>query len=271
MHYTLRFEWMGMVFDIPTLIMMVVTTLIVIWLILRLTRNLQSGVPGKGQNFLEWIVDFVRGIAGQFMDTKTAFRFIGLGVALILYILIGNWLGLATNVMTAHHNTADQQASESFIKLITISGTEEAELAKREIVMEELTSQDPNSHGVVVAWWKSPTAAPSVTFALAFVVLLYSHIIGIQKSFGGWAKHTLLNPLHILEEFVIKPLTLPLRLFGNIFAGEILIAFLLSLGILGSIPLFVWLGYSVFVGAVQAYIFTTLTMVYISQQANDQH
>jgi F-type H+-transporting ATPase subunit a len=42
-------------------------------------------------------------------------------------------------------------------------------------------------------------------------------------------------------------------------------------GIFGSIPLFLWLGYSVFVGSVQAFIFTTLAMVYISQQVNDQH
>jgi F-type H+-transporting ATPase subunit a len=103
------------------------------------------------------------------------------------------------------------------------------------------------------------------------VVLLYAHYLGMKKSFGGWLKHTFLNPIHILEEFIIKPLTLPLRLFGNIFAGEVLIAFLLSVGIFGSIPLFLWLGYSVFVGSVQAFIFTTLAMVYISQQVNDQH
>jgi len=271
MHYTLRFEWLGMVFDIPTLIMIFVTSIIVILLLLAMTRNLTSGVPGKAQNALEWVVDFVRNIAGQFMDAKTSARFIILGVTLILYLAIGNWLGLITNVMTAHHNTETQQVSESFIDMLTLSGTEEAQQAKREAVLEELNSHDPNSHGVVVAWWKSPTATPSVTFALALMVLLYTHYLGIQKSFGGWTKHTFLNPLHILEEFIIKPLTLPLRLFGNIFAGEILISFLLTVGIFGTIPLLVWLGYSVFVGAVQAYIFTTLTMVYISQQINEQH
>jgi F-type H+-transporting ATPase subunit a len=270
-HHTLRFEWLGMVFDIPTIIMILVTSLLVLLLVVGLTRNLTTGVPKGAQNLMEWIVDFVSGIAGGFMKPQTAAKFVTLGVTLFLYIFLGNQLGLLFNVNTAHHNTADQKVSEQVIDMLTVSGTPEAEMQKREQILEELNSTDPHSHGVVISWWKSPTAAPSVTFALAFVVLLYSHILGIRKSFVGWLKHTFLNPIHILEEFIIKPLTLPLRLFGNIFAGEVLIAFLLAVGIFGSIPLFLWLGYSVFVGSVQAFIFTTLTMVYISQQVNDHH
>lgn len=262
-HNTLRFEWLGMVFDIPTIIMMVVTALVVLLLVVGLTRNLTAGVPKGAQNLMEWIVDFVRGITGNFMDAKTAAKFVTLGLTLFLYIFIGNQLGLLLNVNTSHHG----EISESFKDLLTTSGTPEAEEVKREHIEEELHSD----HGVIVSWWKSPTATPSVTFALALAVLLYSHYLGIRKSPGGWAKSTFLNPIHLLEEFVIKPLTLPLRLFGNIFAGEVLIAFLLSVGIFGSVPLFLWLGYSVFVGSVQAFIFVTLTMVYISQKVNDHH
>lgn len=266
-HYTLRFEWMGMIFDIPTIIMMLVTSLVVILLLVGLTRRLTAGVPGGSQNVMEWIVDFVRGIVGNFIDAKKAANFVTLGLTLFLYIFMGNQLGLLFNVNTSHHGTM----SESVIDMLTKSGTPEAAAEKRKVVEEELTSTDPHSHGVVIAWWKSPTAAPSVTFALAFLVLLYAHWLGIKKGFGGWFKHVFLNPIHILEEFIIKPLTLPLRLFGNIFAGEVLIAFLLGAGLFGTIPLFLWLGYSVFVGSVQAFIFVTLTMVYLSQQVNEHH
>ncbi|KGT72775.1 ATP synthase subunit A, partial [Bradyrhizobium japonicum] len=69
-HYTLRFEWMGMIFDIPTIIMMLVTSLVVILLLVGLTRRLTAGVPGGSQNVMEWIVDFVRGIVGNFIDAK---------------------------------------------------------------------------------------------------------------------------------------------------------------------------------------------------------
>ena len=263
-HYSLRFEWLGMVFDIPTMIMIVVTSLIVFLLILGLTRNMTAGVPGKAQNFMEWVIEFVKGIAMNFMDEKTAVRFVPLGLTLFLYILIGNQLGVILNVNTAHY-----EVSETMMEYLTVSGTEEQEQAKREEIEHELAE----GHPIHVAWWKSPTATTSVTFTLALFVLLYAHYLGLKQGPGKYLKHYFepnpgIFPIHVLEEFVIKPLTLPLRLFGNIFAGEVLIVFLLSAGILASPALAAWLGYSVFVGAIQAFIFTTLTMVYISQKVS---
>ncbi len=267
-HFSPRFEVMGMVFDIPTMIMTVVTALVVFLLIVGLTRNLSAGVPRGAQNFLEWVIDFVKGIAGNFMDAKTSAKFVTLGLTLFLYIFIGNQLGLLFNVNINYKG----HISESFMNMLTLSGTEEAAHHKQEAITEELAKD-----GVVVSWWKSPTATPSVTFALALIVLLYSHYLGLRKGVGKYFKHYIepnpgILPLHLMEEFIIKPLTLPLRLFGNIFAGEVLIAVLLSAGVVvATLPLIVWLGYSVFVGSVQAFIFTTLTMVYISQKVNDHH
>ncbi|MNR54026.1 ATP synthase subunit a [compost metagenome] len=70
--------------------------------------------------------------------------------------------------------------------------------------------------------------------------------------------------LHLIE-VVSKPLTLAFRLYGNIYAGEIMISVIIGAGWFGVAPLFVWQGFSVFVGAIQAFVFTMLTMVYISQ------
>lgn len=269
MHFSPRFEWLGMVFDIPTMIMMVVTALVVFLLVVGLTRNMSAGVPRGAQNFIEWVIDFIRGISGNFMDKKYASRVVALGLTIFLYIFIGNQLGLVLNITTAHHG----QISKSFMHSLTLSGTLEAAHAKEELIKEELASPQ----GLPVGWWKSPTATPSVTFALAFAVLLYSHYLGLSKGAGRYFKHyvephPLMILLHIMEDFIIKPLTLPLRLFGNIFAGEVLISVLLGTGVLvATLPLVVWLGYSVFVGSVQAYIFTTLTMVYISQKVNEDH
>ena len=264
-HYTLRFEIGGMVFDIPTMIMTVVTSLIVFLLVVFLSRKLTTGVPAGKQNVLEWIVDFVTGIARNFMEAKIASRFVTLAFTLFLYIFIGNQLGVMFNVITAHQGPM----SDKVVEMLALSTDEKVKEEKIAHIQEALKEEDPHK-AVHILWWKSPTVAPSVTFALAIMVLLYTHYLGIRKSPGGWFKHTFLNPIHILEEFVIKPLTLPLRLFGNIFAGEVLISFLLGLGVLVStLPLAVWLGYSLFVGSIQAFIFTTLAMVYISQQVND--
>src|SRR5690606_41518886 len=94
-----------------------------------------------------------------------------------------------------------------------------------------------------------------------------------------------LFPLKLIEEFA-NTLTLGLRLFGNIYAGEILLGLLAGLavngyetgimsGILGTlgaiIPMLLWQGFSIFVGAIQAYIFVMLTMVYMSHKVSHDH
>jgi F-type H+-transporting ATPase subunit a len=73
-------------------------------------------------------------------------------------------------------------------------------------------------------------------------------------------------PINLIET-ISKPVTLALRLFANIYAGEVLIATILMLGWVGTPFLIAWQGFSIFVGAIQAFLFTMLTMVYISQAA----
>ncbi len=83
--------------------------------------------------------------------------------------------------------------------------------------------------------------------------------------------------MKIIEEFA-NTLTLGLRLYGNIFAGEILLGLLagsLATGFAGTvvaiIPTIVWQAFSIFVGAIQAFIFTMLTMVYMSHKVSHDH
>jgi F-type H+-transporting ATPase subunit a len=78
-------------------------------------------------------------------------------------------------------------------------------------------------------------------------------------------------PLHIIDELA-KPTTHAARLWANIFAGEVLILILAEgAKYITWLPLGAWLGFSLFVGAIQAYIFTVLAMVYISQKIADEH
>src|SRR5699024_12685402 len=86
-----------------------------------------------------------------------------------------------------------------------------------------------------------------------------------------------LFPIKIVEEFA-NTLTLGLRLFGNLFAGEVLLSLLVGLtttsgilGIFGVFPLLAWQGFRVFVGGIQACIFTMLSLVYSTKQAEDEY
>ena len=112
---------------------------------------------------------------------------------------------------------------------------------------------------------KSPTGDLNVTLGLAVSVILAMQYISIRvHGFRGWLlgffrPNFLFFFLHLLELFT-RPLTLALRLFGNIFAGEVLLTILYALA-----PVVVptlWLAFSVAIGAIQAYIFTILSMAY---------
>ncbi len=114
----------------------------------------------------------------------------------------------------------------------------------------------------------APTADTNLTYALALMVILGVWTYGIrEKGVKGYFKHfvepfPILLPLNIIEELV-KPVTLALRLFGNIFAGGIMIA------LIGLLPIYVfwapgilWKLFDMFIGGVQAFIFALLTILY---------
>jgi len=118
----------------------------------------------------------------------------------------------------------------------------------------------------------APTADANTTYALALLVIIWVHVASIRHNGPGryLAHYTQPNPgllpLNVLEE-VVKPVSLSLRLFGNIFAGGIMIS------IIGLLPSFVlwlpqglWTLFDMFVGVIQAVIFTLLTITYFSLQ-----
>ncbi|EKE03893.1 MAG: ATP synthase subunit a, chloroplastic [uncultured bacterium] len=111
----------------------------------------------------------------------------------------------------------------------------------------------------------SPTNDLNVTIALALVVSLYYFSAGIAKKGLGYFKHYLqpfwfLLPINILEDFT-RPLTLSLRLFGNILAGEVIILVLLAfVPLVAPVPVML---FELFVAFLQAFIFTILSASYI--------
>lgn len=222
-------------FNLSNVLMIAVTSLIVFVLCMLGARKLKMKPTGV-QNFMEWILDFVKGIINDTMDWKTGKVFLPLGLTLFTYILVGNLLGVMTNG----------------------------------VYNDEI-------------WWKSPTADPGITLTLAAMVIVLSHFYGIKMRGGKeYVKDYFrpmwpLFPIKIVEEFA-NTLTLGLRLFGNLFAGEVLLALLVGLvtsgfwgAIGGFIPFLAWQGFSIFIGGIQAFIFTMLSMVYISHKVTAEH
>ena len=111
----------------------------------------------------------------------------------------------------------------------------------------------------------SPTANVSVTAAFAFVAIMLVQFSGLRAhGVIGWIRHYFqpywwFFPLNLLE-LVTRPLTLALRLYGNIYAGEVLLRVFYN-GFPAVAPV-IWLAFSAFIGLLQAYIFTALSLAY---------
>lgn len=231
-------ELFGLHTSLNTLFSLVATVVIIWGICMYCTRRLSVDNPSKPQLALEWVIDFVRNIVGGNLHNANASMYQLLGVTLFLFVFISNILGLPFLLSIKEYS-----------------------------------------------YWRSPTADPVVCLALAVLMILLSHFMGVQQQgfkeyvINGYLKPaSVLFPIKIIEEFT-NTLTLSLRLYGNIFAGEVLLNLIASLsGLAGpvswglALPLqMVWQGFSLFIGAIQAYLFVTLTMVYMSHKVEKEH
>jgi F-type H+-transporting ATPase subunit a len=223
----------GINIDLVGVIGSTLMAIVVLAMCIWLSRKVELK-PNKKQNVLEYLIDFTDGIVKDNVADKDAQNHLSLyAFVLFLFIFWMNQLGMFLEV-----KLGDQMVI------------------------------------------KSPTADPVTTMSFAMMTLLLSFTFGIQKfGLGGYLKNYaapvgFLLPINIIEEFT-NFLTLSLRLYGNIFAGEVLLTLLgndlaPSFGIptiILAAPLaMIWQGFSVFIGSIQAYVFVTLSMVYIGKK-----
>lgn len=226
----LGIPWLS--FNLSNVLMISVASIIVIILSVLGARKINMRPTGT-QNFMEWIVDFMKGMLGDTMGWQRGKVFLPLAITLITYILVGNLLGVMTTGIVGDKT-----------------------------------------------WWTSPTADPGVTLTLSGMIIVLTHFYGMKMRGGKeYMKDYLrpvwfLLPINIVEEFA-NTLTLGLRLFGNIYAGGVLISLLLGLSTTsvlgffgGAIPFLAWQGFSIFVSFIQAFIFTMLSLVYMSHKVS---
>ena len=119
----------------------------------------------------------------------------------------------------------------------------------------------------------SPTNDINMTAALAIIVLLYYLIVGIKKKGVHFFYHGLSFPgivmfLIDLLDMITRPFSLALRLFCNIFVGEVLVG--LMLGIFAYFLPLPIMFFEVFVAFVQALVFMMLTIAYVSMAVNEE-
>jgi F-type H+-transporting ATPase subunit a len=122
-------------------------------------------------------------------------------------------------------------------------------------------------------WVPPPASDVNLAYALALLVIVWMHVTGVRKKgFRGYYHHLtqpywVLTPINLVEE-IARPITLSLRLFGNIFSGVIMVS------LIGLFPAFIlwapdviWKLFDAFIGLIQAFIFALLTIIYFSSVA----
>lgn len=136
----------------------------------------------------------------------------------------------------------------------------------------------PTSEGLKISLfmdtWYSPTSDLNTNATYAVMVLILSHVFGIKaKGFKRWLKAwieptPLMLPLNIIGE-IAKPISHSLRLFGNIMGGGILVLIISYLTKYFLMPVFLWGFFGIFVGIIQAMVFSLLAIAYIGTQIEE--
>lgn len=227
--------------NLDTTVVAIVLGFIFIGLFGFAARRATTAVPGPFQNFIEWCIESIHGSIKEIYHGKSEL-IPALGLTIFMWVFLMNLMDLIPVDLLP-----------SFLGLFGVSHFKSV-----------------------------PTADPSLTFALAipiFILIIFYNIkskgpVGLTKElftrpFGIW-----FFPINIIFRFIdelVKPLSLSLRLFGNLFAGEMIFILIALLPwwiqwTLGG----VWAVFHILIILIQAFVFMMLTVVYlgIAQEAH---
>ncbi len=233
---------------LDTLGMSILLGVLFLYLFRKAAARATAGIPGGWQNFVEWVVEFVdRSVKGSFSGRNPLVAPLALTIFIWIFLL----------------NLMDLVPIDWIPGLMAALGVPYFKLV--------------------------PTTDPNATFGMAiavfFLVLYYSIKM---KGIGGFAAELSLQPFGkwglpaniVLEgvNLIAKPISLALRLFGNLYAGEmifILIALMFSGGavlfLTGGVLQWAWAVFHVLIITLQAFIFMTLTIVYLDMAHQEHH
>ncbi len=223
-----------------TLGMSVLLGLIFLWLFRSVAKKATTGVPGKLQCFIEIIVEFVDENVKDTFHGKNAL-IAPLGLTIFVWVFLMNLMDL---IPVDWLPTLAYVMGLGYFKIV-------------------------------------PSTDLNATFAMSISVFILIVYYSIKvKGIGGFTKELTLNPFNhwvaipfnfLLEGVALlaKPISLALRLFGNMYAGELIFILIALLG-LYQLPLhFTWAVFHILVITLQAFIFMMLTIVYLSLAHED--
>lgn len=277
-------------------------TIAILLVLASLATRKVSVVPGRLQNLFEVILEFFLNLMESIAGPNNARKFFPLVMTIFLFILAANWVGILPGFATIgrfepgseviHHAEVKAEKDHSHLNLDEVhlqvfDGNGSIAILPFGSLDSVITGHELEEHGVhsdqraglLVPFLRSANTEVNTTLAIAIVAMVMVHFWGLTSLgvFGHLGKFINFKEgpigfaVGILEAIgeVARLISFTFRLFGNIFAGEVLLAamaFLLPL--IGIIP---FLGLELFVGAIQAFIFAMLTLVFASLATISHH
>jgi F-type H+-transporting ATPase subunit a len=285
-----------------TMILLILGT----WLI---TRKLET-IPGRAQSFLELVIEALYGLVEGAAGPKWAPKFFPVVTTIFLFVVVSNWLGLtplfgAWGVLHPAHDAHGQPVqwlneSETIGLWVTAA---DAQAAGQETDHSATVEEEHGESYALVPIFRAATTDLNVTLALAIVSVLLTQYFGVKAlgipyfgkfiavggivkaftkkglgcggrigTFGMGIIDLFIGIVELISE-IGKVVSFSFRLFGNIFAGEVLLAVMAFLiAYLVSLPFY---GLEIFVGFVQALVFMMLTVAFfvvaISHHGEEEH
>jgi F-type H+-transporting ATPase subunit a len=229
--------------NVDSMFFSLVLGILLVWFFSRVAKKASIGKPTKTQALIEVIVEFVdSSVRDTFSHPPKSNVIAPLALTLFMWILLMNLMDL---IPVDWLPWAAQAAGVPYLRVV-------------------------------------PTTDVNITFAMALGVFLLTLFYSIKmKGIGGFTKELTLTPFNhwaaipfnfALEgvSLIAKPVSLSLRLFGNLYAGELIFMLIALLGIY-QLPLhFGWAVFHVLIVLLQAFIFMMLTIVYLAQ-AHEHH
>ncbi len=242
----------------------IVLGVVFLWLFHTVAKRATAGTPGGLQNFIEWIVDFIdTSVRGSFTGKNNLVA--PLSLTIFIWIFLMNLMDLVPVDWLPW--TAEKVGEYGF-------------------------GADPNLVFLKIV----PTTDPNATFGMSLAVFALVIFYSIKiKGIGGFIGELTLQPFQAdnlfirilfipinlfleLVNLISKPISLSLRLFGNMYAGEmifILIALMYSagwaMGIFGGVLQLGWAIFHILIITLQAFIFMILTIVYLDMAHAKHH
>jgi F-type H+-transporting ATPase subunit a len=229
-------------------------------------------VPGRGQGIFEMVVEFMLGIVEGTAGRRAGRTVFPLIAGLFIFIIVANYSGLLPGVGTIGYWKNEEVSTAQTTETAVVTTDQAA--VQSDAVHQTEAAPTEHTEKVLVPFFRSPSADLNMTLAMAFVSFFAFQIAGL-KAHGvkGRIKHMAdpwwIFPLELIQELA-RVISLSFRLFGNIFAGEVLLTVMYAMANAIKIALIpvvfpvVFIFLELLFGFIQALVFALLSLAYIA-------